>query len=120
MPKDANVSPPEDFHIRPLSGRRAFTQVLENGARRSRGPITVVAKPNSGSDSGVGLVVSRAVGGAVARNRARRRIRAALKGRVPAGYDLVVIARKEILEMAFQNLEDILGETLSFSTRSSR
>jgi len=47
----------------------------------------------------LGFTVTRKVGGAVVRNRARRRLRAAaetvLKEAMPAGWDLVVIARAE-------------------------
>ena len=43
----------------------------------------------------VGFVVSKAVGGAVVRNRVKRRLRALMAARigtVPAGYDVVVRA----------------------------
>lgn len=49
----------------------------------------------------VGLVVSKAVGGAVVRNRVKRRLRAqtrALLSRVPTGCDLVVRAQPTAAE----------------------
>lgn len=64
----------------------------------------------------VGFTVSRKVGNAVQRNRARRRLRAAAgiiekgvaQGRVAGGVDLVVIGRAETLTRPFPDLIDDL------------
>jgi len=57
----------------------------------------------------VGFTVSRKVGGAVARNRARRRLRAAADAILPAhaapGHDSVVIGRAATLRREFEALE---------------
>lgn len=56
----------------------------------------------------VGLTASRKVGNAVARNRARRRLREVarrvLPERAAPGYDLVLIARTETLKRPFASL----------------
>ncbi len=56
----------------------------------------------------VGFTVSRKVGNAVARNRARRRLRAAAELIMPhqaaAGYDYVLIGRQETLVRPFESL----------------
>ena len=56
----------------------------------------------------VGFTVSRKVGNAVARNRARRRLRAAVELVMPAhakgGHDFVVIGRAETLRRPFAAL----------------
>lgn len=60
----------------------------------------------------VGLVVSKAVGGAVVRNRLKRRLRAqagALLARVPAGLDLVVRAQPAAAEVDSSVLGAELG-----------
>ncbi|HIJ62524.1 MAG TPA: ribonuclease P protein component [Rhodospirillaceae bacterium] len=53
----------------------------------------------------VGFTSSRKVGNAVARNRARRRLRAAAQQVLPAdaaaGFDLVLIARQDTLKRPF-------------------
>lgn len=60
----------------------------------------------------VGFTASRRVGNAVARNRARRRLRAAVRAVLPfcaaTGYDVVVIARSETLTCPFAGLKDDL------------
>lgn len=70
-------------------------------AGRSRGSgslfqVYAAASPaRTGQPARVGLIVSKAVGGAVVRNRVKRVLRAALAprlGSVPAGTDLVVRA----------------------------
>lgn len=65
----------------------------------------------------VGFTASRKVGSAVARNRARRRLRAAVEkampGRARAGYDYVVIARRETLSRPFAALVDDLESALA-------
>lgn len=64
----------------------------------------------------VGLTASRKVGPAVARNRARRRLRAACSEVMPvmgqAGYDYVLIARTETLRRPYRQLLDDLRTAL--------
>lgn len=65
---------------------------------------------------GIGLTASRAVGGAVARNRARRRLREAAKQLLPdlglPGVDYVVVARKAAPEAPWPQLLDDLRNAL--------
>jgi ribonuclease P protein component len=56
---------------------------------------------------GVAVVAGRRVGGAVARNRAKRRLRAVLREGVPADLQLVVVAKPAALTTPFPVL---LGE----------
>lgn len=64
----------------------------------------------------IGFTASRKVGNAVARNRARRRLRAivgqVLPGHVAPGCDVVVIARQETLVRPFPSLLDDLTRGL--------
>jgi ribonuclease P protein component len=64
----------------------------------------------------IGFTASRKVGGAVQRNRARRRLRAAVEQVMPAhaapGCDVVVIARTETLVRPFAALVDDLTRGL--------
>jgi len=66
----------------------------------------------------VGFTASRRVGGAVARNRAKRRLRAAvarvMPGHAKAGQDYVVIARAATLHRGF---EDLLRDLATALTR---
>ncbi|HVI36036.1 MAG TPA: ribonuclease P protein component, partial [Gaiellales bacterium] len=65
---------------------------------------------------GVGITVTRKIGGAVVRNRARRRLREALRRVLPgparAGHDYVVVARPGALSQPFVELVRELGSAI--------
>jgi ribonuclease P protein component len=59
----------------------------------------------------VTVIAGKGVGGAVQRNRAKRRIRAALQelaDRVQPGFDVVVVARKPVVEADYSALQAAL------------
>ncbi|MHA1599785.1 MAG: ribonuclease P protein component [Alphaproteobacteria bacterium] len=74
----------------------------------------------------VGFTVSRKVGQATERNRARRRLRAAATEVLPRharpGYDYVLIGRRATLERPYDRLVDDLRTALSHvaTTRANR
>lgn len=80
-----------------MRSRTEFTATVRNG-RRAHCPLVtgyLLVGTRDGEPPRVGLIVSRAVGGAVARNRVKRRLRALLRGyvpRLPRGSLLVVRA----------------------------
>ena len=82
--------------------------VLQAGRRPVRGDDPGAA----GRKIGVGFTASRRVGGAVERNRARRRLREAVRRVLPGparpGFDYVVVARPEALSRPFAALLDDL------------
>lgn len=87
-----------------LTLAREFQGVYAAKVRKGRGPLTVFATPNLLGHPRLGLSVGRRVGGAVVRNRAKRRIREAfriLRHDLPTGYDFVVCATgRGALELA--------------------
>lgn len=104
-----------------LTRRSEFLKVA-SGRRKSVAPGLILqalsqtgdlpAEGPEGTNSvRVGFTASRKVGNAVARNRARRRLRAAAAQVLPdhaaMGHDYVVIARLETLERPF---DDLLGD----------
>ena len=59
----------------------------------------------------IGLVAGRRIGNAVVRNRAKRRLREAIKvANLPAGYDFVVIAGETVPTVAFPTLVSWISE----------
>ena len=75
------------------------------GIRRRAGGITVFAAPGESEGPRAAFIASRAVGSAVRRNRAKRRLREAA-ARVPlrAGRDYVVTASHAVIEAPFEDL----------------
>lgn len=69
--------------------------------------MTASAQP--GGPSRLGLAVPARSGGAVQRNRIKRRIRAAFREAAPAtGVEVVVRARPEASHVKFQEMEELL------------
>jgi ribonuclease P protein component len=86
-----------------LRSRRDFERLTREGERRASASFVVFVSsaPRRGRDAAgprvrLGVTASRKVGGAVVRNRVKRRIREAFRRRrtlLPPGADVVVIAR---------------------------
>ncbi len=106
-----------------LKRRSDFLQVA--GARRkwaAPGLVLQVLEHGPGADHGrgpgprVGFTASRKVGNAVARNRARRRLKAAAREVMPdaarPGHDYVIIARGATLVRPYRDLVGDLEEAM--------
>ena len=77
--------------------REDFSAAVRGGSRAGRSLLTghLLVRPGSQEPARAGFVVSRAVGGAVVRNKVRRRLRALMSGHMeslPQGSLLVVRA----------------------------
>ena len=79
-----------------------FERVYAMRMSKRVGPLHVFAAPNGLEFSRLGMSASRRVGGAVARNGIRRRIREAFRlhrGEWPPGYDFIVnVSRHDTLK----------------------
>lgn len=85
--------------------------VLETKPRDGNGPAA-----RSGAGARFGYTVTKKLGGAVVRNRIRRRLRAAVGLLAPAlarpGYDYVLVARSAAYDRAFGELKKDLERAL--------
>lgn len=98
-----------------LRNPREFRRVLNAGARGRSDGVTVFACP---AESGrLGLVVPARVGGAVVRNRVKRRLRA-IAGELPGldRSDVVIRVEREAAAHSFQDLENHVTRALSAAT----
>ena len=96
-------------HVR-LRSRAEFVAVQERGRRVASRHMTLLALPNTHGVDRLGVVASRRLGGAVLRNRAKRRVREVFRvgepGRpVPHPLDIVVIPRREVTTIVFAELQ---------------
>lgn len=96
-----------------LKKRSEFLRI-RGGARCPTPPFVLETKPRTDPLSATdpprfGFTVTKAIGGAVERNRIRRRLKAAVTaigpGSARLGHDYVLIARKDALEIPFDSLK---------------
>jgi ribonuclease P protein component len=104
-----------DEHIR----RRAeFQQVYEQGARIRGRFSTLFLLPNKLSIGRLGIAATRKLGGAVQRNRAKRLIREVFRrNNTAAGFDVVVVPKRELLDASLTALEADYRHNLERSLR---
>lgn len=68
--------------------------------------MTLFVLPNGRRATRLGVAATRKLGGAVRRNRAKRLMREIFRRQVkPAGFDIVVIPRREMVDAPFAVLE---------------
>ena len=92
-----------------LRRRSDLAAVFSEGRRRRTAGITVISLPRPGMPTRIAYVASRAVGTAVDRNRAKRRLREAVRSlRAPEGHDMIIIASREVLDAPFSELRSSL------------
>jgi ribonuclease P protein component len=82
-----------------LTRRAEFVRAAREGRKAASGHLVLQALRQPGEATRLGFTATKKIGNAVARNRAKRRLRAAARivlGAAGApGYDLVLIARNE-------------------------
>ena len=112
-----------------LRSHDQFQAVTERGQRVAGRCLTVLATPNDAGCDRLGIVASRKIGGAVVRNRAKRRIRDVFRRRPDAAaegptmappLDIVVIARRELLSAPLSSLESELSAAMRRLRKQSR
>ena len=95
---------------------RDFRHVAGHGKRAADRHFVVLVVPaphaHQQNVTRLGITVSRRVGGAIARNRLKRRVREWFRGvrvGLRPGMDIVVIARRGAAQLAGSQVEDELG-----------
>ena len=95
------LAPAERIRRRP-----EFERVYNEGARVSGRFMTVFLLANGRPGPRLGVAATRKLGGAVERNRAKRLAREIFRRhKIAAGYDIVIVPRREMLDAPFATLE---------------
>jgi ribonuclease P protein component len=92
-----------------------FQRVRRLGKAIAHPFVVVLYLPNQSEHIRFGIAAGKTVGNAVARNRAKRILRAAVQAQIPQikpGVDCVLIARPPILKTNSTQLEEILAKLL--------
>jgi len=99
-----------------LSRPQDFAALGERGVSRSHPLLTARFLRNDLETSRIGLSTGRRLGGAVVRNRVRRRLREALRVMAPSfqpGWDVLIIARPAVVEADHDALVGALRRLLT-------
>ena len=110
---------PDTPETRRLKKRREFT-FARDGITERRKSVVIQARARAGDDPGVhvgeGFTATKKIGGAVERNRAKRRLREASRRLLARygrpGWDYVFIAREATLEVGWSRLLDDMESAL--------
>ncbi len=103
-----------------LRGKKSVSRLFDEGSGAGAGKVAVRALANGGEKTRVAAVAGKALGGAVKRNRLRRRLRAAYrlqKERLPAGWDLALVARPGLLEAKWRDVMRNVAEAVERAVR---
>ena len=98
-----------------LTSSTDFKRVRRTGDSYAHPFLVLIVASNDLERSRFGFTAGRSVGGAVQRNRARRRMRAALHhylSSIQPGWDILLIARPAILETPWEQLLRALRQVL--------
>jgi ribonuclease P protein component len=99
---------------RRLRRRKDFAAVYREGRAQANQLLVIRVHANGGGVSRFGFVAGKAVGGAVVRNRVKRRLREAARAMgIRPGYDIVIGARKPASTATYLKLRKSLGALAS-------
>ena len=106
-----------------LVRRGEFDAVYRAGKRRSSSHFTVFFRANALPRSRFGVSIKKAVGGAVVRNRIRRRLREIVRchrGEIPAGWDIVIHPKSAAAKAPFTALTTDLLRLLESGAQAGK
>ena len=94
--------------------RPEFERAYEQGVRLHGRFMTLFVAPNDGTRCRLGVAATRKLGSAVVRNRAKRLARELFRRhKPPAGLDVIIVPRREMLDAPFASLEADYTNTLA-------
>ena len=85
-----------------------FRRLYDKGRSAATAYLVVYCRKNGSTQNRVGFTVSTKLGGAVVRNRVRRRLREIYRlslDRLSPGFDMVVVARSRCVGAEYAQLE---------------
>jgi ribonuclease P protein component len=92
-----------------------FKRVRRTGKSHAHPLAVLVYQRNDRDATRIGISAARSLGNAVQRNRAKRRLREALRQclpRIADGWDIIVIARPEILDAEWSRVQNGIRKLL--------
>ena len=106
-----------------LVRRGEFDAVYRGGKRRSSSHFTVFFRANELPQSRFGVSIKKALGGAVMRNRIRRRLREIVRchrAEIPMGWDIVIHPKSAVAKAPFAALTTDLLRLLQSGAQAGK
>jgi ribonuclease P protein component len=106
-----------------LLRRADYRRVYSEGRRRNLDWLVAFLLPTGRADSRVGLTVPGALGGAVVRNRIKRRLREAVRqhrGAIGPGWDIVLQPRPTVLAQEFGTVQEAVRKLFEGCAQSAQ
>jgi len=99
-----------------LAKRPDFEMVMDKGKKKRVGKLCIIfSLPNDLGRKRLGIIASKKVGNAVARNRVKRVIREIfrqIKHRMEPALDIVIISGKDMVKFPYQLIEKEISNVL--------
>jgi len=93
-----------------IKENRTFRRIYSKGRSAVTPFLVLYCRPNRLDHNRLGVTVSTKLGGAVVRNRARRRLREVFRLAGPdlrQGYDVILVARGRTVTASWKELNDV-------------
>ena len=106
-----------------LVRRGEFDAVYRGGKRRSSSHFTVFFRANELPQGRFGVSIKKALGGAVVRNRIRRRLREIVRchrAEIPTGWDIVIHPKSAVAKAPFAALTTDLLRLLQSAAQAGK
>ena len=95
-----------------------FKKVYTGGKNFWNRNLVLYIKKNNLEEPRLGITITKKVGNAVVRNKIRRRIKEIYRlnlHKIKGGYDLIIIPKKNVVDISFKDLESALNHILKRS-----
>lgn len=95
-----------------------FRKVYNNGKNFWNRNLVLYIRKNDLEETRLGLTITKKIGNAVVRNKIRRRLKEIYRlnlYRVKSGYDLIIIPKKNVVNISYKELENALIHILKIS-----
>lgn len=101
-----------------LRNNREFQIVYSKGRNFWNRNLILYKKKNELEETRLGITITKKFGNAVTRNRVRRRISEIYRlnlYRIKEGYDLVIIPKKNVIDLPYEDLKSALEHIMRIS-----
>lgn len=101
-----------------LRNNREFKKVYSNGKNFWNRNLILYKRKNEFEETRLGITITKKFGNAVTRNRARRRLSEIYRlklHRIKDGYDIVIIPKKNVIDLSYDELKSALEHILKIS-----